>query len=366
MSVQAFTRVCDLSILPELVAKTAGPMELHRIFQDQGVALELLNHPQEPLLQRDCLRLYQRAADVTGTRAFGLRIGAGGSIRKLGVQWEYATSAPSLKHALSRCVETIRLHQNFSHIDVTHEGSNVRFAYHCGDRRRIGWRQYADMIVCLMVDFVRCYAGDKWLPVRIEVNYRRDARGHDLEDHFDVPVLFDQPAIAIVFSKDVLYADPTQQIAATGVVTRSDLVIRHNALPADFAGVCLAIVRQRLMCGQTDMRGTAEKLGLGERTFQRRLRQTGQSYSRLLASCQKERAIHLLGDDKISLIELAIDLGYASQPQFSRAFKQWMGVSPGTYRQSILAAADRGSAGSRVSPCGTVRPTIAAAPVTST
>ena len=364
MSVQAFTRVCDLGILPELVTRTAGPVVLHRIFQDQDVPLELLSHPQAPLLQRDCLRLYQQAADVTGTRAFGLRVGARVAIRSLGVQWRYAASAPSLEHALSRCLETIRLHQNFSCIDVTHEGGDIRFAYDGGDRSRIGWRQYADMIVCLMVEFVRCYAGREWLPARIEVNYRRDAWGHDLEDHFDVPVLFDQPAIAIVFSKDLLDASKPQQIAATGVVTRSDLVLQYNSLPADFAGVCLAIVRQRLMSGQTDIRGAAEKFGLGERTFQRRLRQKGLSYSRLLASCQKERAIHLLGDDNISLTELAIDLGYASQPQLSRAFKQWTGVSPGTYRRTILAA-DRGSAGRRGSPCGAVRPAIAAAPVTS-
>ena len=86
--------------------------------------------------------------------------------------------------------------------------------------------------------------------------------------------------------------------------------------------------------GRTDIEGAAAKLGIGTRTFQRRLNGEGLSYNHLLSTCLKTRATDLLAESKLTVADIADALGYSSQTHFSRAFKRWAGVSPGKFRSS--------------------------------
>ena len=53
-----------------------------------------------------------------------------------------------------------------------------------------------------------------------------------------------------------------------------------------------------------------------------------------LASWRMNVALKWLKEDKVTLVELASRLGYQSEAAFSRAFKRFMGVSPGAIRRS--------------------------------
>ncbi|MGC4062532.1 MAG: AraC family transcriptional regulator [Aquabacterium sp.] len=76
----------------------------------------------------------------------------------------------------------------------------------------------------------------------------------------------------------------------------------------------------------------AQRLHLSERTFKRRLAEEGTSFTALLrdemfvAACQ-----HLLHSE-LSIEHIALTLGYTDPANFTRAFRQWSGVSPSDYR----------------------------------
>ena len=48
-----------------------------------------------------------------------------------------------------------------------------------------------------------------------------------------------------------------------------------------------------------------------------------------------ERACRLLQNTKLSIKEIAFQLGYESQNYFSRTFKNTKGISPAHYRESL-------------------------------
>lgn len=335
MSEPAHTRVSDLGALPKLVADTVGPKAVKRIFDDQEVPLALLDRSDAILLYRDCLGLYARAARITEDRSFGLRVGADIGIRDLGVYGQYVASAPNLKHALVRTGTTLCFHESYSNIELAFEGPDIKISYSCLEQGSIGWQQVANMVVHVLIDIVRCFVHSEWLPKRIEVSYPRGPWEQDLEDHFGMPVIFDQQAVAIVFSHDLLDAVQISQPCPSRVVTRADVARQGKSVPNGFLSTSAELVRQRLIDARTDLDGAAVKLGIGPRTFQRRLSDEGISYNRLLAGCRKERAIDLLAEEALSMADISQALGYASQTQFTRAFKRWTGTPPCEFRHSI-------------------------------
>ena len=68
------------------------------------------------------------------------------------------------------------------------------------------------------------------------------------------------------------------------------------------------------------------------RTIQRRLRDAGLTYKRVLDEVRLEAAAQLLQESELRIVDVAVDLGYSDQANFTRAFRRWAGVSPTQFR----------------------------------
>ena len=68
------------------------------------------------------------------------------------------------------------------------------------------------------------------------------------------------------------------------------------------------------------------------RSLQRALKVEGYSFRQLIEDIRKERSQHLLLQTKMTIVEIALELGYSDPPNFTRAFKHWFGCSPLHYR----------------------------------
>lgn len=73
-------------------------------------------------------------------------------------------------------------------------------------------------------------------------------------------------------------------------------------------------------------------VGMSVRTLQRRLAETGVSYSDLVDEVRLASALILIDDRSIKLSEVARKLGYADAANFDRAFRRWTGFSPSQVR----------------------------------
>lgn len=79
----------------------------------------------------------------------------------------------------------------------------------------------------------------------------------------------------------------------------------------------------------------ANELSISVRKLQRLLQSLGTNYQELLDDCRREVALKLVisGDDPLH--EIAFSIGYREPSAFYKAFKRWLGVTPGEYRNSI-------------------------------
>ena len=77
----------------------------------------------------------------------------------------------------------------------------------------------------------------------------------------------------------------------------------------------------------------SEVVNQSVRTLQRRLSTEQQTYSNLLQQCRLEMAGDLLENSNASIAEIAHQLGYNNQGNFTRAFYRWAKVSPSEFRK---------------------------------
>jgi AraC-like DNA-binding protein len=86
--------------------------------------------------------------------------------------------------------------------------------------------------------------------------------------------------------------------------------------------------------GDPGLIAIATQLGYAPRTLQRKLQEAGTAYHILLDEMRRELSIYYLREQKIAVSEVAFLLGFSEASAFHRAFRRWMGVSPGEFRRS--------------------------------
>jgi AraC-like DNA-binding protein len=52
------------------------------------------------------------------------------------------------------------------------------------------------------------------------------------------------------------------------------------------------------------------------------------------------RACNLLAEPELSVLQISREVGYASAPQFIRAFKSSVGTTPMEYRETVVIGAE--------------------------
>jgi len=124
-------------------------------------------------------------------------------------------------------------------------------------------------------------------------------------------------------------ADPYLRPMLKAALAASGLDVPGNT---DLQRAIRTRLRDALASGAAEPARIARLLGMSERTLQRRLAATGDSYSELLQSFRRTEAMRLLVDTDLTLVEVASRLGYAEQTSFTRAFRRWSGATPAAWR----------------------------------
>jgi AraC-like DNA-binding protein len=92
--------------------------------------------------------------------------------------------------------------------------------------------------------------------------------------------------------------------------------------------------------GARSLEEVAARMHLSARTLKRKLGEHGVTYSSLVESDRRERALLLLRSTDLSLGELADRVGYSDVANFTRAFRRWTGRTPARYRREVRARPD--------------------------
>ncbi len=93
------------------------------------------------------------------------------------------------------------------------------------------------------------------------------------------------------------------------------------------------------------LENTAERLRLSPRSLRRYLEQAGSSFRRVCLEVRMELAREYLYNTRMTLKEIAYQLGYTHTNNFNRAFSDYYSMSPSAMRQAHQAASATDTAG---------------------
>jgi AraC-like DNA-binding protein len=82
----------------------------------------------------------------------------------------------------------------------------------------------------------------------------------------------------------------------------------------------------------------AALLNTSERTLKRRLQEEGACFRDISNSVRKARAQTLIDEGRLSLTEIAQEVGFSDLSSFSQAYKRWTGVAPSRVRQPPIGS----------------------------
>lgn len=94
----------------------------------------------------------------------------------------------------------------------------------------------------------------------------------------------------------------------------------------------LVLRQQRAGDGFPDFTHIASQLCVSPQTLRRKLQHEGTSYQQIKDVLRRDLAIDKLVHENLSVAEIGQLLGFVEPASFTRAFKQWTGISPAEYR----------------------------------
>ncbi len=97
-----------------------------------------------------------------------------------------------------------------------------------------------------------------------------------------------------------------------------------------------ATILGSLRRGYPRLEQVAEKVGIPQRTLQRRLQDAGTSYTQLVNELRFELVAKLLKDPVVPIASVAKQAGFADHSGFSRAFRAWAGKTPRQHRAQLF------------------------------
>ncbi|PCI54604.1 MAG: AraC family transcriptional regulator [Alphaproteobacteria bacterium] len=325
---------CAASGITEMIAHHNGDVDT--IFGRATINKTDVQNPQNEINLQQYCRLFEEAAKQTGNDNFGLHFGQQFAPKQLGAIGYAAVSAPTLAAAIQNITGYFPAHQEQSSFGVFQDNDILWLNYRITDPRITCKRQDAELSLGMFVNIFRLALGKYWAPLEVCFEHNRPDNAEEHSQMFGALTRFGRRTNAFAFRRQDLDAlmpehDPFL-FSVIEPILKSRCQVQEN--PQDFATVVRDQIKMLLGENTPGPSEIAKLLSLTDHKFHKKMKDKGISFNSILRAARQELATHYLKNPDIPLTEVALCLGYSEQSAFSRAFRNWTGMSPRHYRQT--------------------------------
>ena len=279
--------------------------------------------------------LWETAAEHTGDPSFGLHTAESLHAGVFDVLDYAIRTAPTLTKAFERLVRYSRLEHEPAVFELVSSGAATRIEHSFGARPVLPCRQEAEFTLASIIVIGREIVAGGIQPVAVEFMHGLPL---DTSEHIRIFGVLPRFAArvnaleleAATMCRPILTADP----ALSQIIERQAEAALGSLGPAPETTTerVRRILGKTLPEGHCSIRTVAPRLGLSQRTLQRRLESEGATFNAVLDGVRRDLGLRYLKEGTLTLAEIAYLLGYSEPSPFHRAFKRWTGATPRSVR----------------------------------
>ncbi|AWY38373.1 helix-turn-helix domain-containing protein [Pseudomonas putida] len=338
-------KTTSLTGYPQLVRDLGGDPD--DLLGQMNIDPKLLDNGSAVLPYRALINLLELSAEQLQCIDFGLRLAERQSIMILGPLAVVAQSARNFGEALGEIIRFLHIYSPgvLVHLDTDIDPVHPYLIYECRLRPAPRQRQIIELSLGVMFKTLQMLYGPGFRPHSVLSRTESSLPQSRYQRFFGARTYFGQAHTALVLMPDCL-GKPIDQHNHQLHETMMDYISSIGAgNPLDIGSQVEDSIRRLLPTQRCALPLIAERLGMRERSLQRRLAESDRVFEDMVEEVRQELAELYLSEATMPMAQIAGLLGYAEQSSFNRACKRWYGVTPRARRTQLRA--DQQSVGRR-------------------
>jgi AraC-like DNA-binding protein len=282
--------------------------------------------------------ILKEAAQSTCDDCFGLHFGESFHPKNIGPLAYVALNSPTIGTGIQNVERYLHVYDSSAKWFFTAEGNRGYIRYVLTDLGIDPLRQSNEHGMTIVVNTLRMMVGSQWAPQEVQFAHEAPERTSEHHRIFRSPVVFGCETNALVIDlrfieREVPAAD--QQLYQI-MKQYLDQVLSEMPREDGLLSSIRKVIAESMRDGDPTLARVAKKMAMGPRTLQRRLKEYGFDFKKLVEDTRQRFAVSYLKDRKNSLTEVAFLLGYSELSAFNRAFKRWTCSTPLDYQRKML------------------------------
>lgn len=310
--------------------------ELHfdarTIFESFDIQREDLKNNLLPISLQTQGRIFQAVEQLTRCDHLGLLIGKKAQFSNIGPLRFLVLNAATMRDAIQSLFHYGSMWYRGQKLDLQEDQGYARICMHI-DGDIPGKEQYQTAYLVAMVSIIELILGKSWRPSFVRISYPKPKCAHLYEKEFGCPVWFGQSQHEILFPQEQLDQNRVGHDHQLDQFLRQHLSELQSHDHVDMISQICKIIEELLPHRNCNVERVAEYFSIHRFTLYRYLNQYQTNFESLLEATRKKIAVKLLKNKKLMIIEVANQVGYDDQANFTRAFKRWYGITPGRWRR---------------------------------
>lgn len=336
---KTFPLIRAASMFPIISWLVAHHRPIEEYLHRAGLPHVWLDDPIQPVPMRAVADLVSIINTSEGPDLF-MRVVEPGSVLELGGLGRAAAGSRTLRDALTRVSLLQPYHSTHAYYSIAPVPGGVALQH--------GWTIPLDpaalsaisgFVASLIQTLVTTLPEQEPVFRRVEIRAESQAALDQLRPYIRGDLVqATRPALSLTFSDAVLDTPLPRALSASA----------RTMVPPDwrplrdlrFDEAARLVVRSMLKAGAPSAERLAYWSDMSLRSFQRRLGETGLSFSGIVESERRLLAEQALAGSRGTIGELAAHLGYARQSSLTRAVRRWTGSAPQDLRASLRRLGD--------------------------
>ena len=316
-------------------------LEFTDLLPRYGLTLANLHDP----LDRIEYQLYAQMLDGLALELnephVGLKLGQTVRLAHLGTSGLLQMACSTVEELLPRMARynALILDAFEDHIEVTADEVILQWRSRLPAQAQIS-RHHAELNFALTQCLVPQFTGEQITPTRVSFRHPPPLDPQVLDDFFQCEVSYNAPVDlmachASILSRSLHAPDP-HALKALDRLCENQLKALEALQEPDWLRASKQSITRALKNGQPEFSRIAEELGYGPRQLRRKLSERGLNFRRLVDQCRQDLAQVYIEDFSLSLVDVAMLLGFSEQSAFQRAYRRWSGEAPGIARRRLM------------------------------